>query len=267
MEERKELWSNLKGHHDSPIIRNKPWLIGGDFNETLEMEDHSSYETAPVFTQGMEDFNEVVQYCSLLDLSYHGPRLTWCNKRGEGLISKKLDRTLFNKHWSTAYPQSYAVFEEGGCSDHLRCRFQLTSELVRPKRLFKFVNAIADLDDFIPLLDQYWGGTEPIFSSTSSLFRFSKKLKGLKPKIRDLAKKRLGNLSLKSKESLAELCQKQDDNMRNPTAQNMEAENLAYLRWDFVSGLEEKFLKQKSKMHWLNFGDKNYKVFHRAASN
>lgn len=54
--------------------------------------------------------------------------------------------------------------------------------------------------------------------------------------------------------------------MRNPTVQNMEAESAAYKRWDFVSGLEENFLKQKSKMHWLEVGDKNNKVFHRGAT-
>ena len=43
-------------------------------------------------------------------------------------------------------------------------------------------------------------------------------------------------------------------------------ENEAYDRWEFVAGLEEKFLKQKSKLHWLNVGDKNNKQFHRAVA-
>lgn len=30
--------------------------------------------------------------------------------------------------------------------------------------------------------------------------------------------------------------------------------------------MEEKFLKQKSKLHWLKVGDKNNKVYHRAAT-
>jgi len=43
----------------------------------------------------------------------------------------------------------------------------------------------------------------------------------------------------------------------------MEAENAAYNRWEFVSDLEEKYLKQKSKLHWMKVGDKNNKTFHR----
>jgi len=44
----------------------------------------------------------------------------------------------------------------------------------------------------------------------------------------------------------------------------MEEENIAYNRWDLVAGLEERYLKQKSKIHWLDVGDKNNKSFHRA---
>lgn len=54
--------------------------------------------------------------------------------------------------------------------------------------------------------------------------------------------------------------------MRDPSQVNLENENVAYERWDKVSGLEEKFLKQKSKLHWLNVGDRSNKVFHRAAT-
>jgi len=100
--------------------------------------------------------------------------------------------------------------------------------------------------------------------STSSLFRFSKKLKAFKPQIRSLAKKRIGNLVVKTREAYEHLCKKQEQNLANPTAETMEAENEAYLRWDKVAGLEERYLKQKSKLHWLDVGDRNNKSFHRA---
>ena len=54
--------------------------------------------------------------------------------------------------------------------------------------------------------------------------------------------------------------------MRNTTQQNMDAESEVYKRWDFVYELEEKFLKQKSNMHWLDVGDKNNTSFHRGAT-
>lgn len=73
-EERKELWQDLKDHQDSPVIQKKPWIVQGDFNEILDGLEHSgglSHDSL-----GMREFQETVQYCSLLDMSYQGPRFT-----------------------------------------------------------------------------------------------------------------------------------------------------------------------------------------------
>ncbi|KAL1194824.1 putative ribonuclease H protein [Cardamine amara subsp. amara] len=267
MEDRKELWSDLRDHNDSPIIRNKPWIMLGDFNETLDMAEHSRVDTSPQITMGMRDFQALVNYCSFSDMAYQGPLYTWCNKRENDLIMKKLDRVMINERWLQTYMQSYTVFEAGGCSDHLRSRINLKLRAGREtkRKPFKFVNVVTELEDFKPMIDTYWKETEPIFMSTSSLFRFSKKLKALKPSIRQLAKSKLGNLEKKAKEAYQDLCYKQELNLMTPSSQSMEDENEAWRRWDRVAALEEKFLKQKSKLHWLKVGDKNNKTFHRAA--
>ena len=76
----------------------------------------------------------------------------------------------------------------------------------------------------------------------------------------------MGNLSVKTKEAYENLCVYQEETIRNPSQQNLERENNAYARWEHVARLEEGFLKQKSKLHWLKVGDKNNRVFHRAAT-
>lgn len=268
-EQRKVLWQELRDHFDSPIIRSKPWIIFGDFNETLDMDEHSRVEDNPVITSGMRDFQEAANYCSFTDMASHGPLYTWWNKRENDPIMKKLDRVMVNDIWLQAYPQSYSVFEAGGCSDHLHCRISLKGEqggTTRKRKPFKFVNVLTEMEEFKPLVDNYWKETEPLFLSTSTLFRFTKKLKGLKPLIRTMAKDRLGHLVKRSKAAYEVLCKKQEDNMTNPTTQAMEAQHEAYSQWDHVAGLEEKYLKQKSKLHWLEVGDQNNKAFHRAAA-
>ena len=119
-EERKELWQDLKSHHDSPMIRNNPWLVFGDFNEILDEEEHSGNENMTLVSNSMRDFQGVANYCSLIDMFYQGPKLTWSNKRDNDLICKKLDRTLMNDSWLREFHQAYCVFEVGGCSDHIR---------------------------------------------------------------------------------------------------------------------------------------------------
>ena len=269
MEERKELWSDLKAHFDSPIIRNKPWIVFGDFNETLDMVEHSRSHVNPMVSSGMRDFQDTVNYCSITDLAYHGTVFTWSNKRENDVIAKKLDRVLVNDVWLQSYPQAYSVFEAGGCSDHLPCRIHLNVGVigaVKGRKPFKFVNVLTEMEQFKPLVESHWRETEPLFLSTSSLFRFSKKLKGIKPKLRTLAKERLGNLVKRTKEAFEILCQKQEMNLSNPSPSSMQEENEAYTKWDQLAALEEKYLKQKSKLHWLKIGDRNNKAYHRAVS-
>lgn len=52
-----------------------------------------------------------------------------------------------------------------------------------------------------------------------------------------------------------------------PTSQGTEEENEAFKRWQHLADLEEEFLKQKSKLHWLNVGDRNNAYFHKAIQN
>lgn len=114
IDEKKKLWKDLRDHHDSPMFRNKPWMIGGDFNEILHGDEHSNYVDSLILTSGMTYFQHTVLACSILDLGYQGSHFTWCNKRDEGLICKKLDRLLVNERWMDDYPQSYCVFEAVG---------------------------------------------------------------------------------------------------------------------------------------------------------
>ncbi|XP_010475217.1 PREDICTED: uncharacterized protein LOC104754673 [Camelina sativa] len=208
-EERKMLWEDLKAHQDSPMFRNKPWMVVGDFNEILKLEEHSLHEVHSVVMPGMRDFQELVQYCSLADMPFHGPLYTWCNKRDNGLICKKLDRVLVNAAWTTEYQQSYSVFEAGGCSDHLRCRIKIGADTIRPHKPFKFTNAVIHDTRFLPLVKEVWGATEPLYPSTSALYRFSKKLKALKPHLKQFSKDSLGDLVKKAKEAYTQLCKAQ----------------------------------------------------------
>ncbi|XP_056842892.1 uncharacterized protein LOC130495511 [Raphanus sativus] len=263
VEQRRELWQDLKDHQDSPMIKNKPWLIFGDFNEILEDDEHSGNEEMSY--TGLREFQHVANYCSLMDMSYQGPKLTWSNKRDNDLICKKLDRTLMNDSWIQSFPQAYCVFEAGGCSDHLRCRIVIKEGMAKIRKPFKFINAAVEFPEFLPLIQEFWASTEPLFNSTSAMHRLDKKLKLLKPLLRKLSKDHIGDIVKKTKEAWGILCDRQNTTMLNPTQENMREESIAYDRWNFLSILEEKILSQKAKVHWLGIGDGNNKHFHRAA--
>lgn len=56
-----------------------------------------------------------------------------------------------------------------------------------------------------------------------------------------------------------DLCKKQAETLVDPSPKKVEEEEVAaYTKWNLLSGLEEGYLKQKSKLHWLNVGSKYY---------
>ena len=110
VEERKQLWDDLRNHYDAPIFKDKKWILMGDFNEILEGEEHFNYDVDRRIPQSMRDFQEVAGYCGLTDMGYQAPEFTWCNKREERLICKKLDRVLVNEKWLHS-SRAYCVFE------------------------------------------------------------------------------------------------------------------------------------------------------------
>lgn len=118
-------------------------MIFGDFNEKTDVEDHSNYKTSPFITMGMRDFQDVIRYCSLSAMTTHGPQFTWCNRQEDGLICKKLDHVMVNDAWLQKYPQSHCTFEARGCSDHLRCQIKIKAPITKPRKPFKFTNALA----------------------------------------------------------------------------------------------------------------------------
>lgn len=162
------------------------------------------------------------------------------------------------------FANAYSVFEPGGCSDHVRCKIHILQAVEKFRRPFKYVNALRRLPSFLPMVKEYWESTEELFHSISAMYRFSKKLKNLKPMIRELGREKLGNLSKRTSEAYSILCEKQQNTLANPNTVAMNEEATAYEKWLHVAELEEDFLKQRSKLHWLDVGDQNNKTFHNS---
>ena len=150
VEERKVLWDDLIHHHESPSFKNKAWMVLGDFNEILEGDESSRFDNGGKMPSGMRDFQALILRCRLTDMAYQGPKYTWCNKREEGIICKKLDRVLLNEEALLRFSNAYSVFESGGCSDHMRCKVQLFPPQERIRRPFKYVNDLGSLPSFLP---------------------------------------------------------------------------------------------------------------------
>lgn len=119
------------------------------------------------------------------------------------------------------------------------------------KKPFKFSNVLASTPKFQSTVSDYWLLTDPLLVSISALFRLGK------PLLRILEKEVLCDLSRRTKVAYEDLCVKQTSTLQNPTQFNIEEEYRAYEKWTKLADLEEGYLRQKAKLHWLNVGDRN----------
>lgn len=57
------------------------WLVLGDFNVTLNMQEHSDYFLGMPVSHKVVEFQDYISTFGLTDLHGSGPFYTWSNKR------------------------------------------------------------------------------------------------------------------------------------------------------------------------------------------
>lgn len=91
---------------------------------------------------------------------------------------------------------------------------------------------------------------------------FHSKLKGLKSALRELNRTMFGDLPTRVKQALEELCSKQTVATEFPSPEAFEEVSAAWEHWPHISGIEEQFYFQKSRVQWLGLGDRNNCFYH-----
>ena len=69
------LWEELRGAKAAYDHLNLPWILIGDFNETLASSEHSRTMDYRRDMSGMRHFQEAMTDCSVMDLSWIYPLL------------------------------------------------------------------------------------------------------------------------------------------------------------------------------------------------
>ncbi|GKG27509.1 RNA-directed DNA polymerase, eukaryota, reverse transcriptase zinc-binding domain protein, partial [Tanacetum coccineum] len=130
------------------LVKNRLWIILGDFNACLEPYERSSGSSK--FTSAMADFRDCVADIEVEDIAMTGINFTWNKKPGkEGVLLKKLDRFLGNVHFMSSFPLYYAQFLPYMLSDHTPAVLVMPRICnVKPKP-FKFHNYLTNKDNFI----------------------------------------------------------------------------------------------------------------------
>ncbi|XP_021991518.1 uncharacterized protein LOC110888295 [Helianthus annuus] len=241
---RRDLWQQLS--MQKVLVGNQPWIVMGDFNSALNIEDKSL--GASLISAGMREFQNCVDDIEVFDINSSGLHFTWNQKPKEGVgLLKKIDRVLGNTQFVVEYPSSSAFFHPYRLSDHCPCILKIPKTEVCKRRPFKFANFLIHKPDFMEIVKRTW----ELDIDGVQQFRVVKKLRALKTPLRALLFKQ-GNLHRKVNDLRSKLDGIQSLIDTNPLNVDLRAEESVILR-DYQEACldEERFLKQRSKVDWL----------------
>ena len=92
-------------------------MCAGDFNEIAK--SHEKYGGHLRLTKQMQDFQDIVDECSVMDLGFVGTKFTWYkNYPNGGTIWERLDREVGTKEWLSVFPATKVVVLKCVTSNH-----------------------------------------------------------------------------------------------------------------------------------------------------
>ncbi|XP_074270875.1 uncharacterized protein LOC141594785 [Silene latifolia] len=123
--------------------------------------------------------------CELQDIKTTGAFFTWTNKQpSETRVYSRIDRVLVNNEWMRKWPDYYAYYAPEGYFDHCPCLVDCVSGSIPRRKPFKFFNMRSKVSDFQEVVKVGWNCD----IQGTYMFRIAKKLKLLKPMLKNLNK-------------------------------------------------------------------------------
>lgn len=134
------------------------------------------------------------------------------------------------------------------------------ADLPQSRKPFRFFNFWADHPSFLPLVQEVW--REEVRGSP--MFQLCTKLKSLKRKLKELNNLHFSDIQGRVMQAKARMDSLQRQIQDNPTDPYLCAEEVVAVKnYGDLCRAEESFLRQKSRVQWLNLGDQNTEFFFR----
>ncbi|KAL2904358.1 LINE-1 retrotransposable element ORF2 protein [Bienertia sinuspersici] len=220
---REQLWQDLT---DFAASQDGPWLIMGDLNCVLQMEERCG---SNVRMQEILPGRMCMERCGLIDIPYGGQFFTWSNKQGGGdRVFSKIDRVMANEAWLETFSRFNATFLPE----------------VKEKKPFKYYRMWREAEGYKEKVRMAWEGND----QGTSMYRITRKLK-----------------RADAQQAYQQLILAQQHLHASPNDAGLaELEKQALQNYKVKQRIYDQFLQQKAKCQWIREGDSNTAVFHRS---
>lgn len=257
--ERRSLWSELLSFKQHHIVNNEAWCLSGDFNVCLGPDEASN---GVHWNTSMRDFYDFLNQAEIMDLRCSGPFYTWWDCNLMNPVYKRLDRCLVNVNWLGVFDLSQAQVLMRGLSDHCPMAVSLGKFSEKIYKPFHFFNHLIEVPGFLDVVRKAW----QLEDRGNPWFVLTSKLKRVKVAMRNLNRK-TGHLSARVEEERNALYSYQSALPMVPSRAELSIEGDLIKNLQKSLELEEVFLKQKSRVSWLQCGDSNNKFFFNSCKN
>ncbi|XP_060968731.1 uncharacterized protein LOC133036230 [Cannabis sativa] len=237
---------------------NRPWLILGDFNAMFNFQDRNGGKQ--ILTKDIEDAQKWLSLGQVEEVSCSGAFYTWTNKHDMGTrIFSKLDRVLINEDWLDQFPNTEACFKWDCISDHSYC-------IVKSNRIgnvgikpFRYCNHWSFHSCFREWVLCCWNK----FSDANTVGELVKKMLRVKHVLKKFNREEVGDVEKLYNQCKADFITAQESLAKDPNnSLLLQEENR--LGHEYAAALKQYtcFLRQQSKVSWLQNGEDNTKYFH-----
>ncbi|XP_071678560.1 uncharacterized protein [Lolium perenne] len=210
----------------------------------------------------MVEFRKTLSFCNLHDLGCCGPLWTFDNKQKERRnVRARLDRDVASDSRMSMFPDSKVTNIVSTRSDHLPILLEIEKhpksnrqpELPRYERMW-------EREPSLPAaIEGAWTGSPPC----SSLGDLMSKLKNTRSHLKEWSEQNFGNVA----KSIKKLSKKISSLWKRPISEVREfAVRVCSKELEELLHREEMMWRQRSRINWLNEGDRNTKYFHKKAS-
>ncbi|XP_057862719.1 uncharacterized protein LOC131071037 [Cryptomeria japonica] len=239
-----------------------PWIMAGDFNAVTCLDEKRGGLAR--LDPSANLFRNMISSLNLIDVKPTNGVFTWNNRRcGGEAISERLDRFLVSCYWMNSRLITSSEILDWRGSDHWPIKLSVTVYGITKNPSFKFQLMWLRDQSLHDLMLDWWQEGRPTHGT--AMFIFTKRLQHVKFRLKRWNKQCFGNLQAQKLVAQSKLdsitCQIRDQGL---TSDLSIAESLALKGLEEWELREEIFWKQKSRIDWLQEGDRNIAFFHNS---